>query len=111
MPHCTTNFAWYLGKFIIGFTAILYLYVGLLKENEKSCVCDARMRELLRQESEKRADRCGCAKGMRNIRYACGCNKPTRLLQDDDCMIPVIANEYNKDNCARSRCCIRRNSN
>ncbi|XP_070160116.1 uncharacterized protein [Polyergus mexicanus] len=82
-----------------------------LSDSEKSCVCDARMRELLRQESEKRPDRCGCAKGMRNIRYACGCNKPIRLLQDDDCMIPVIANEYNKDNCARSRCCIRRNSN
>ncbi|GAB1869756.1 hypothetical protein CAJAP_10835 [Camponotus japonicus] len=112
MPHCTTDFAWYLGKFIIGFTGILFLYVGFLKENEKSCVCGARMRELLRQENEKRPDRCGCAKGVRNIRYSCGCSKPTRLSQDerDDCMVLVIANEYNKGNCAKNRC-IRRNSN
>ncbi|XP_072764974.1 uncharacterized protein [Anoplolepis gracilipes] len=109
MPHCTTNFLWYLGKFIIGFTGILFFYVGFLKENGKSCVCGARMRELLRQENEKRSDRCGCAKGMQNTRYPCGCNRP--ISQDDECIGSVISNEYNRGNCARSHCCIRRNSN
>ncbi|XP_012227663.1 uncharacterized protein [Linepithema humile] len=106
MPHCTTDFAWYLGKFIIGFTGMLFLYVSFLKENEKSCVCDARMRELLSQESEK-SDRCKCVEGMRNKRYPCGCQKP--MIQDNN-TIPVVANEYIKRSCARSRCCIRRNS-
>ncbi|KAL2743962.1 putative serine/threonine-protein kinase clkA [Vespula maculifrons] len=34
MPHCTTNFAWYLGKFLIGFTGMLILYMSFLKDKE-----------------------------------------------------------------------------
>ncbi|XP_014470463.1 PREDICTED: uncharacterized protein LOC106742228 [Dinoponera quadriceps] len=78
MCDCTCDFAWYLGKFIVGFTGMLFLYVGFLRENKKSCVCGPRMRELLRQKSEKRPDRCECGKGRENKRYPCGCNKPTQ---------------------------------
>ncbi|XP_047369528.1 uncharacterized protein LOC124957008 isoform X2 [Vespa velutina] len=36
MPHCTTNFAWYLGKFLIGFTGMLILYMSFLKDKEST---------------------------------------------------------------------------
>ncbi|RLU21434.1 hypothetical protein DMN91_005807 [Ooceraea biroi] len=65
MPHCTTNFAWYLGKFLVGFAGVLFLYVGFLKEKTRDD------------------------------------------LQD---MVPTTANEHAGHNCARSRCCVRRNS-
>ncbi|KOC59776.1 hypothetical protein WH47_09757 [Habropoda laboriosa] len=52
MPHCTTNFAWYLGKFIAGFTGMLFFYVVFLKEREYSCLCRARMREFFRRRGE-----------------------------------------------------------
>ncbi|XP_020295517.1 uncharacterized protein LOC109860664 isoform X2 [Pseudomyrmex gracilis] len=96
MQHCTANFAWYLGKFIVISAGMLVLYVGFLRESEKICVCHARIRELLRQEFEK----------MRNKYYPCGCDKPIHLLQDD----MAIANEHIVRACAGSRCCARRNS-
>ncbi|XP_034177246.2 uncharacterized protein LOC117602844 isoform X2 [Osmia lignaria lignaria] len=52
MPHCTTNFAWYLGKFIAGFTGMLFFYFGFLKEREYKCLCKARMREFVRRKGE-----------------------------------------------------------
>ncbi|XP_020295516.1 uncharacterized protein LOC109860664 isoform X1 [Pseudomyrmex gracilis] len=107
MQHCTANFAWYLGKFIVISAGMLVLYVGFLRESEKICVCHARIRELLRQEFEKEQRfRCKCAKGMRNKYYPCGCDKPIHLLQDD----MAIANEHIVRACAGSRCCARRNS-
>ncbi|XP_012137376.1 uncharacterized protein LOC105662065 isoform X2 [Megachile rotundata] len=52
MPHCTSNFAWYLGKFIAGFTGMLFFYFGFLKEREYKCLCRARMREFMRRRGE-----------------------------------------------------------
>ncbi|CAK9822439.1 hypothetical protein ANTRET_LOCUS974 [Anthophora retusa] len=52
MPHCTTNFAWYLGKFIAGFTGMLFFYAVFLKERKYSCLCRARMRDFLRRRGE-----------------------------------------------------------
>ncbi|XP_011688006.1 PREDICTED: uncharacterized protein LOC105450070 [Wasmannia auropunctata] len=104
MPNCMINLTWYLGKFIIGFTGILFLYVNFLKENETiSCVCDTiRMRKLLGEKSEK----------MQGKRYSCGCNKPMRLTWNGD-MVPAISNDFikhKKSCCTKSRCCTRRNS-
>ncbi|XP_076659474.1 uncharacterized protein LOC143362863 [Halictus rubicundus] len=48
MPHCTSNFAWYLTKFLTGFTGMLFFYVCFLKEKEYSCLCKARSREFFR---------------------------------------------------------------
>ncbi|XP_011067134.1 PREDICTED: uncharacterized protein LOC105153783 [Acromyrmex echinatior] len=112
MPNCTTNLTWYLGKFIIGFTGILFLYISFLKENKKYCVCNTRMRELLqKQKSEKRPSRCKCIKGMQDKRYLCGCNKTMQLTWNDD-MISTISNDFikHKKSCPKSRCCTRRNS-
>ncbi|XP_011861818.1 PREDICTED: uncharacterized protein LOC105558638 [Vollenhovia emeryi] len=111
MPNCTTNLTWYLGKFIIGFTGVLFLYVSFLKENERSCVCDIRMRELLREKNEKRLSRCKCAKGTQSKRYSCGCNKPQQLMRDD--ITPAVSNDINRHKKSvypKSRCCARRNS-
>ncbi|XP_076284251.1 uncharacterized protein LOC143210884 isoform X2 [Lasioglossum baleicum] len=52
MPHCTGNFAWYLSKFLTGFTGMLFFYVCFLKEKEYSCLCKARMREFARDKGE-----------------------------------------------------------
>ncbi|XP_050590304.1 uncharacterized protein LOC126922095 isoform X3 [Bombus affinis] len=75
MPHCTDNFVWYLSKFIVGFTGMLFFYVVFLKEREYSCLCKPRARELLRRKGEKRSDRCDCREGAQIKTYACGCKK------------------------------------
>ncbi|KAL6255751.1 hypothetical protein P5V15_012994 [Pogonomyrmex californicus] len=112
MPHCTTDLAWYLGKFIIGFTGILFLYVNFLKENEKSCVCDIKMRELLREKSEKQPSKCKCTKShceiyTQNDNYLCECTKP---VMEDDNIISTVLNEFIKHEfCPGNRRC-RRNS-
>ncbi|XP_018398984.1 PREDICTED: uncharacterized protein LOC108776774 isoform X2 [Cyphomyrmex costatus] len=103
MSECTTNLTWYLGKFIIGFTGILFVYINFLKENKKCCVCNTKMKKLLqKKKSEKMQDK----------RYLCGCNKPMQLMWDNDMVSMISINNFikHKKFCPRSRCCTRRNS-
>ncbi|KZC06558.1 hypothetical protein WN55_10469 [Dufourea novaeangliae] len=54
MPHCTNNFAWYLGKFIAGFTGMLFVYAVFFKENTNSCTLDEQADANARQEDSPR---------------------------------------------------------
>ncbi|KAL0100096.1 hypothetical protein PUN28_019511 [Cardiocondyla obscurior] len=98
MPNCMTNFTWYLGKFIIGFAGLLYLYTNFWKEKEKKCVCDVRLKELLRAKNEE----------MQRKRYLCGCSKSMRLTRKDKA---PVSNDFIKHNKSDAKSCYaRRNS-
>ncbi|XP_014609808.1 PREDICTED: probable serine/threonine-protein kinase clkA [Polistes canadensis] len=114
MPHCTTNFAWYLGKFIIGFTGMLILYMSFLKNKESTYPCKPEMRELLTgKKSEKRPGRCECEEAMQAKKHGCTCKERIGkcIWKERSCPMKIASKRLVKNNNAvntrarKSFCC------
>ncbi|XP_024939971.1 uncharacterized protein LOC112494231 isoform X2 [Cephus cinctus] len=104
MPHCTSNFAWYLGKFVLGFAGILFLYLGFVNEKDVTCICKARGREAARNNGAGDPHRCLCRKGFRTTKtYACGCTR--RLLSKSDVR---CTEKFKPESTAEDGCCCTR---
>ncbi|XP_016845795.1 uncharacterized protein LOC100679554 isoform X2 [Nasonia vitripennis] len=75
MPHCTRHLGWYVGKFLVGLTGMLFIYFNYLREKNFECVCPMRDRELARQKaSEKTAV---------TVRKGCGRTRDTNATVSD----------------------------
>ncbi|KAK0161117.1 hypothetical protein PV327_009629 [Microctonus hyperodae] len=112
MKHCTGNIGWYIGKFMLNISGILFIYWGFLKEKDIKCYCGAIERESQRDPNKKEnyqhksQSRCLCRK-RRGTTYPCGCDRDVKknligksnkleMLQSED-----IADDGKTCNCSR----------